>query len=103
MGKGRQAAKTEIERLKLGELSCEQGVNEVAKMCAPRLRPRVLACSWKQTWACMSLGQHAELFCVAVRLGRCSAHRSCTPTVLLSLVRALSAAPACVLEPAVRR
>lgn len=34
VGKGRQAAKTEIERLKLGELSCEQGINEVAKMCA---------------------------------------------------------------------
>ena len=33
VGKGRQAAKTEIERLKLGELSCEQGVTEVAKMC----------------------------------------------------------------------
>ena len=33
VGKGRQAAKTEIERLKLDELSCEQGVTEVAKMC----------------------------------------------------------------------
>jgi hypothetical protein len=32
VGKGRQAAKTEIERLKLGEISCEQGVVEVAKM-----------------------------------------------------------------------
>jgi 20S proteasome subunit alpha 7 len=32
VGKGRQAAKTEIERLKLGELSCRQGVMEVAKM-----------------------------------------------------------------------
>jgi hypothetical protein len=35
VGKGRQAAKTEIERLKLGEIGCEQGVTEVAKMCAP--------------------------------------------------------------------
>lgn len=34
VGKGRQAAKTEIERLKLDELSCEQGVVEVAKMYA---------------------------------------------------------------------
>ena len=32
VGKGRQAAKTEIERLKLGEISSEQGVVEVAKM-----------------------------------------------------------------------
>lgn len=34
IGKGRQAAKTEVERLKLGEITCEQGVTEVAKMCA---------------------------------------------------------------------
>lgn len=34
IGKGRQAAKTEVERLKLGEISCEHGVTEVAKMCA---------------------------------------------------------------------
>lgn len=33
VGKGRQAAKTEIERLNLGELTCRQGVKEVAKMC----------------------------------------------------------------------
>lgn len=32
VGKGRQAAKTEIERLKLDELTCEQGVMEVAKI-----------------------------------------------------------------------
>ena len=32
VGKGRQAAKTEIERLKLSEISCQQGVTEVAKM-----------------------------------------------------------------------
>jgi 20S proteasome subunit alpha 7 len=32
VGKGRQAAKTEIERLKLGELTCRQGVMEVAKI-----------------------------------------------------------------------
>ncbi|KAK9844201.1 hypothetical protein WJX81_007837 [Elliptochloris bilobata] len=32
VGKGRQAAKTEIERLKLHEISCEQGINEVAKI-----------------------------------------------------------------------
>lgn len=35
VGKGRQAAKTEIERLKLGEISSEQGVVEVAKMYGP--------------------------------------------------------------------
>jgi hypothetical protein len=34
VGKGRQAAKTEIERLNLKELTCEQGVVEVAKMYA---------------------------------------------------------------------
>ena len=32
VGKGRQAAKTEIERLKLAEMTCQQGVIEVAKM-----------------------------------------------------------------------
>jgi 20S proteasome subunit alpha 7 len=33
VGKGRQAAKTEIERLKLDDMTCQQGVLEVAKMC----------------------------------------------------------------------
>lgn len=37
IGKGRQAAKTEVERLKLGEISCEQGVTEIAKMCVQAL------------------------------------------------------------------
>jgi len=32
VGKGRQAAKTELERLNLSELTCRQGVAEVAKM-----------------------------------------------------------------------
>nr|GEY39346.1 proteasome subunit alpha type-3 [Tanacetum cinerariifolium] len=32
IGKGRQAAKTEIEKLKLSEMTCRQGVIEVAKM-----------------------------------------------------------------------
>ena len=32
VGKNRQAAKTEIEKLKLEELACQQGVVEVAKM-----------------------------------------------------------------------
>ena len=32
VGKGRQAAKTEIERLNLMEMTCRQGVVEVAKM-----------------------------------------------------------------------
>ncbi|KAJ0043333.1 hypothetical protein Pint_18385 [Pistacia integerrima] len=32
IGKGRQAAKTEIEKLKLSELTCRQGVIEVAKI-----------------------------------------------------------------------
>lgn len=32
VGKGRQAAKTEIERLKLDEITCEEGVGELAKM-----------------------------------------------------------------------
>ena len=38
MGKGRQAAKTEIERLKLSELTCAEGVVEVAKMCVKKGR-----------------------------------------------------------------
>ncbi|KAH9675078.1 proteasome subunit alpha type [Citrus sinensis] len=32
IGKGRQAAKTEIEKLKLSEMTCRQGVIEVAKI-----------------------------------------------------------------------
>lgn len=32
IGKGRQSAKTDIEKLKLTELTCRQGVVEVAKM-----------------------------------------------------------------------
>ena len=50
VGKGRQAAKTEIERLKLGELTCEQGINEVAKMCAPLCT----ACSLPTSRSCPS-------------------------------------------------
>ena len=32
IGKGRQAAKTELEKLKLQELTCIQAVNEIARM-----------------------------------------------------------------------
>ena len=32
VGKAKQAAKTEIEKLKMQELSCRQVVNEVAKV-----------------------------------------------------------------------
>lgn len=32
IGKGRQLARTEIEKLNLGELSCEEGVDKVAEM-----------------------------------------------------------------------
>ncbi|RZR90523.1 hypothetical protein BHM03_00018421 [Ensete ventricosum] len=32
IGKGRQAAKTEIEKLKLSEMTCREGIIEVAKM-----------------------------------------------------------------------
>ena len=35
VGKGRQSAKTSLERLKLEELTCADGVKEIAKMCAP--------------------------------------------------------------------
>lgn len=37
LGKGRQQAKTEIERLKLSELTCRQAVLELGRMCACRL------------------------------------------------------------------
>lgn len=37
VGKNKQAAKTEIERLKLEDLDCRQGVLEVAKMWGPYL------------------------------------------------------------------
>jgi 20S proteasome subunit alpha 7 len=32
VGKGRQGAKNEIEKLKLGEMSCREGISAVAKM-----------------------------------------------------------------------
>jgi len=32
VGKGRQGAKTDIERLDLQELTCKQGIKEIAKM-----------------------------------------------------------------------
>ena len=32
IGKGRQVAKTEIEKLKLEEMTCRQAVNEAARM-----------------------------------------------------------------------
>jgi 20S proteasome subunit alpha 7 len=35
VGKGRQAAKTEIERLKLDEMTSREAVMQVAKMCVP--------------------------------------------------------------------
>lgn len=34
VGKGRQGAKNEVEKLKLGEMSCREGIQAVAKMCA---------------------------------------------------------------------
>lgn len=38
VGKGRQAAKTEIERLKLDEMTAREAVKQVAKMCVQRPR-----------------------------------------------------------------
>jgi hypothetical protein len=38
VGKGRQAAKTEIERLKLEEMTAREAVKQVAKMCVQRPR-----------------------------------------------------------------
>ena len=35
VGKGRQAAKTELEKLKLGEITCREAVKAIAKMYAP--------------------------------------------------------------------
>lgn len=32
VGKGRQAAKNEVEKLKLGEMTCREGIKAVAKM-----------------------------------------------------------------------
>lgn len=52
MGKGRQAAKTEIERLKLREIACDQGINEVAKMCACRLLHPLQLWASKATGMC---------------------------------------------------
>ena len=34
-GKGRQSARTTLERLNLKEITCRQAITEIAKMCAP--------------------------------------------------------------------
>lgn len=77
VGKGRQAAKTEIERLKLGELSSEQGVVEVAKMCVcypfqeamlhnlVEERHLVVKCSGICPDSCM---KQSEILCVSCSL-----------------------------------
>ena len=35
IGKGKQQAKTEIEKLKLSELTCREAIKEVARMYVP--------------------------------------------------------------------
>ena len=69
IGKGRQAAKTEVERLKLGEISCEQGVTEVAKMCALSSLPHCLEAALRcqahircKVAGCASYPQMSECF-----------------------------------------
>jgi 20S proteasome subunit alpha 7 len=42
VGKGRQGAKNEIEKLKLEEMSCREGIKAVAKMCG--LHGAVVCC-----------------------------------------------------------
>ena len=50
-GKGRQGARTTIERLNLPELTCRQAITEIAKMCAPLpARAAVQADKWLHQW-----------------------------------------------------
>ena len=76
IGKGRQGAKTEVERLKLGEISCEQGVTEVAKMCALSLSCTSQICAtpssgyWEDT--CSSLRVHMTMKFRIVGVHLCS-------------------------------
>jgi 20S proteasome alpha/beta subunit len=38
VGKGRQAAKTELEKLKLSDMSCREAIKAIAKMYVPMVR-----------------------------------------------------------------
>ncbi|KAF5750338.1 proteasome subunit alpha type-3-like [Tripterygium wilfordii] len=64
IGKGRQAAKTEVEKLKLSELTCRQGVIEVAKIIyGVHDEAKDKAFELEMSWICdESNRQHQKVF-----------------------------------------
>ena len=46
VGKGRQAAKTELEKLKLREFTCKEAINDVARMYVVSNHVGALSCSY---------------------------------------------------------
>jgi 20S proteasome subunit alpha 7 len=62
IGKGRAQAKTEIERLKLGELSCADAVVEIAKIIHRCHDEKDKAFECELSWVCEASGwQHARV------------------------------------------
>jgi 20S proteasome subunit alpha 7 len=62
IGKGRTQAKTEIERLKLGELTCAEAVTEVAKIIHRCHDEKDKAFECELSWVCAASGwQHARV------------------------------------------
>lgn len=60
VGKGRQAAKTEIERLKLSELTCEQAIVEAAKILYRVHDEDGKPFELEMSWICDASGQKQE-------------------------------------------
>ena len=62
LGKGRQQAKTEIERLKLAELSCADGLVEIAKIIHRCHDEKDKAFELELSWVCEQSGwEHARV------------------------------------------
>jgi 20S proteasome subunit alpha 7 len=55
VGKGRQQARTEIERLKLSEMSCREGVKELAKIIF-RVHEEEKPFELEMAWVCEESG-----------------------------------------------
>ena len=91
LGKGRQAAKTEIERLKLREIACDQGINEVAKMCACRLLHPDIPLGWQRVWHVHSNRSGSEISAVC---HQCN-HQALLLLEMIMEVMRCQALPAC--------
>lgn len=58
IGKGRQSAKTEMERLKLEQLTCREGVKQVAKMLHNAHEEKEKDVELELGWICSESGYH---------------------------------------------